>query len=177
MIILALVISLDGKMTHGKSSRIHLWTSREDQAYFASLLSQSEAIIMGRKTFSAGKRLFLGMSNVESYVLTRNPTFYSKKYSCKHVTFIDLEPVVLVSKLREQGLSRILLIGGTEINTAFLKAKLVDEIWITIEPVIVGEGKSFVSLEELYIDLKAYDVTSLNTQGTLVVKYHVVEKN
>jgi dihydrofolate reductase len=66
-------------------------------------------------------------------------------------------------------------VGGAHIATSFLKEKLIDEVWLTIEPKIFGAGSNFVINESLDIDLKLLSFEKINEQGTLITKYSVIK--
>jgi riboflavin-specific deaminase-like protein len=51
---------------------------------------------------------------------------------------VDL--VALLAGLRSRGLERLVVEGGRRVITAFLRARLVDRIVVTIAPIIVGAG-------------------------------------
>src|SRR5437879_9546787 len=42
-------------------------------------------------------------------------------------------PISLVQKSEEMGFKTMLLLGGSEINSLFFNAGLVDELWLTVE--------------------------------------------
>ena len=69
----------------------------------------------------------------------------------------------------------MLLVGGANVATSFLKEQLVDELWLTIEPKIFGTGGNFVIEEELDINLRLLSCEKVNDQGTLITKYAVVK--
>lgn len=50
----------------------------------------------------------------------------------------------LLENLQERGIKKILLEGGGTLNRSMLEAGLVDEIFVTIAPVLVGEGVNLV---------------------------------
>ena len=68
----------------------------------------------------------------------------------------------------------VLIVGGAQIATLFLKAQLIDELWLTIEPKIFGTGSSFVNDEKLDFELKLISCEKANEQGTLITKYKVI---
>lgn len=69
----------------------------------------------------------------------------------------------------------MLLVGGAEVNSLFLKSGLVNEFHLTLEPKIFGMGKSLISEEDLDIPLKLISIKKLNKQGTLLLKYKVLK--
>src|SRR3989344_7715428 len=113
-IILAMVVSLDGKSTKADESP-NLWASIEDQGFFHDLKHKIGGIIGGRKTYeAAGKPSGDGIRRI---VMSRETGFSLP-------TDID----------------EALLVGGSELNAEFFKRKLINEIYLTIEPKNFGEG-------------------------------------
>jgi 2,5-diamino-6-(ribosylamino)-4(3H)-pyrimidinone 5'-phosphate reductase len=64
---------------------------------------------------------------------------------CGNQKLVDLD--IMMKKLKELGIKRILLEGGGTLNFSMLKNRLVDEIRIAISPVIIG-GKKATTLVE-----------------------------
>ena len=80
----------------------------------------------------------------------------------------------IVEKLKMQGYNQILLVGGEQINYIFFRDKLINEVWLTIEPKIFGVGNGLISAEKLDIKLQLKRISKLNNTGTLLVKYLVI---
>lgn len=170
-IILAMVSSLDGKITKGNSPNIYEWTSKEDQEYFFSLIAMSNAIIMGSKTYKAVKHRIRLQKKLLRIVLTKNPEKYSHEIVSGQLEFSNESPKELVSRLKKTGYKKILVVGGEKVNTSFLKAKLIDELYLTIEPVVFGKGKNLFEEIELRKSLQLISLRRLNKKGTLLLKY------
>jgi len=72
-----------------------------------------------------------------------------------------LSPVVLLEELRRRGIKRVLLEGGGEIHFAFAKEGVVDEIYITLTPRLIGgasaptvlDGKGFLAADHIELRL------------------------
>jgi dihydrofolate reductase len=56
------------------------------------------------------------------------------------VSFTKQSPAALIKRLRQGDGKHIWLMGGGELARDFLKADLVDELYIGIVPVLLGEG-------------------------------------
>src|SRR5258708_11103469 len=56
------------------------------------------------------------------------------------LTFVNESPASFVKKLRKRPGKNIWLMGGGELARDFLKADLVDELYIGMVPVLLGEG-------------------------------------
>lgn len=147
-ILLAMVISADGKTTRGDDPGTHAWASPEDQAHFQALKEKIRVLIMGRKTYeAAGKPHGDGIRRI---VMSRETGF------------------VLPDDIEE-----VLLVGGSELNAEFFKRKLINEIYLTIEPKLFGAGLPLAQMAGVEVHLKLKNVTQLNPQGTLLLHYDV----
>jgi dihydrofolate reductase len=168
--ILIFVSSLDGKITRWGDPMIRSWSSRDDQKYFDTVWKDTRVIIMGSATYNPAPvkaspdHLFI--------VLTRNPGKYSSSNIPGLLEFTDESPEHLLSRFVNQE-KNVLIVGGAQIATAFLKEQLIDELWLTIEPKIFGNGTSFVASEKLDIDLNLISTERVNERGTLINKYSV----
>lgn len=171
-IILAMVESTDGKITYGDSPNIHRWTSQEDQQHFATLTKQAKLIVMGSKTYEAAKKMMRLEPGKLRVILTRDPSKYADQVIADQLEFTDETPQALVDRLAKQGYTEMLLTGGGEINGLFFDAGLVDELLLTIEPKLLGSGKSITNQKNIS-SLKLLSVEKLNDQGTLLLKYTI----
>lgn len=162
------VCSVDGKSTKGNKGPKY-WASKEDREYFLKTSRSNNLIVMGSKTFS--HVTVKPYPNRLKIVLTRNPKKYSKYSVPGQLEFINDSPLQLVKKLEKKGYGEMLLIGGSTVNTEFLKQNLVTDLWLTVEPLIFGKGKGLVGDESLNTKLKLQSFEKLNEQGTLLLKY------
>ena len=69
------------------------------------------------------------------------------------------------------GYRQALLGGGTYLNTLFLEKKLIDEIILTIEPKIFGDGLSLFS-KDFNIELQLLEVKQINANA-IMLRYKV----
>lgn len=172
-VVMVAVSSLDGKTTKGDDPNIYSWTSREDSKLFFSMIKKHNLIVMGAKTYEAARNIIKLKANKLRILLTRNPRKYKDDLVKGQLEFSSEEPKELVKRLKAQGYTKMLLVGGTEVNTAFLRNHLVDELHLTIEPLIFGRGKNLILEEELEVHLKLFDIKKLNNNGTLHLRYRV----
>lgn len=173
-ITLAAVVSIDGKITHGFGSGTSEWTSVADKKYFARLIEGSDAIVMGSRTYAAARKNMKLSSKRLRIVLTRNPRRYRKREVPGQLEFLKDSPRAIIRRLSRQGHRRILVAGGGEINALFLKANLIQHIYLTVEPKIFGTGKSIVYPIKMVKDLELISIRRLNHRGTLLLRYNVI---
>ena len=170
--ILIFVSTLDGKITKWGDPKIRSWSSEEDQDYFDSIWNETRVIIMGKKTYMAdpvkpdSKHLFI--------VMTRQSGKYQSKELAGKIEFTAEVPSKLIKRFETEQEDKILIVGGAQIATLFLKEQLIDELWLTIEPKIFGNGAGFVINEYLDIGLRLISCVKVNDRGTLMTKYMVL---
>ena len=171
--ILIFVSTLDGKITKWGDTDIRSWSSQSDQDYFDSVWDKTRVIVMGSGTYKPSP--VKPVSDHLFVVMTRQPLRYKSIEVPGQLEFTNDSPFNLLERFAAEGNEKILIVGGSEIATLFLKEQLIDELWITIEPRIFGKGDSFVISEKLDIALKLLSCVISNQQGTLITKYKVVK--
>jgi dihydrofolate reductase len=173
-VILAVVASINGKTTKGDITNVRLWTSKEDQKYFATLIQKSNLIVMGRETYEAARPVINLTPGKLRIVLTRSPERFKRLEVLGQLEFTNDSPTQLVKRMESDGYKTMLLVGGSIINSLFFQQNIIDEVWITIEPLIFGKGKGLVEETNLNVPLRLNTVKKLNKNGTLLLKYCVV---
>jgi len=168
---MAAVISMDGKIKRANGPHKREWISDEDKAYFNHLLDEYDLIVMGRKTYSS---MALTPRDGKRYVVvTRNPTLYKDRTANGLIDFSKSTPQKIVKKYEQLGFTQLLLIGGGSLYTAFLEANLVNELDLTIEPVILGSGTNLTDILHSSVSLRLNHQSQLNKRGTLLLNLEV----
>ena len=93
--------------------------------------------IMGRKTFDVALKMG-GASHFgpSTYVFSHS----QPRGERNGVTFVNESPETFIRQLRKRPGKDIWLMGGGELAHDFLKTDLVDELYLGIIPVLLGEG-------------------------------------
>ncbi len=81
---------------------------------------------------------------MQSYVLTHH-----KLEDQNEIHFINTPTVTLLDKLKQQDGKNIWLCGGAEIINQALKANIVDELTISILPILLGNGIRLFQTNEI----------------------------
>ena len=136
-VVLGLGISLDGYIARPDGGVDFLFMPKDYSMgpFFATV----DAAIMGRKTYEVGLKMSGGKFDsygMECYVCSRSQAPGQRG----GVTFVDDSPGILVEKLRKAPGKNIWFMGGGELAREFLKDDLIDELYIGIVPVLIGEG-------------------------------------
>lgn len=172
-IILAIVTSLNGKSTKN-SQASKIWASKEDQSHFSSLIKQNNLIVMGSNTYLQVKSQIKNSPGKLRIIMTKHPQKYEIETIPNQLEFSADTPKILIKKLEKRGYKNLLLVSGASLNTSFFKQKLINELWLTLEPKIFGTGHNLIDETNLNINLKLLSSRQLNSQGTLLLKYEIV---
>lgn len=167
-----MVMSLNGYTTKDNEDDIHDWVSAEDQQLFLAQKERHDCIIMGRRTYEAILPTITPSSELPRIVMTKHPERFTKEGQTG-LNFTDASPQSLAHKLAQNRYASALLVGGAKTAGAFLNAGLVDEILLTIEPVLFGAGHRLITGLHHAVSLDLTSVTQLNKRGTLLLRYSI----
>lgn len=170
---LVFVTTLDGKVTKWGDPHVFSWSSQEDQTHFKKIWAEAKTIIMGSSTYNFDP--IKPSPDQLLIVLTSTPEKYQSSAIKNQLEFSSETPKQIYNRLQKSGTDELLIVGGPHIATAFLKDRLIDELFLTMEPKIFGSGGNFVIGIKLDISLKLISHEQINNQGTLVMRYEVVK--
>lgn len=139
------------------------------QEFFGSV----DTLIMGRKTYE--QVLTFGpwsYGKTPVFILSSNPISFPKSVP-QTVVHSYKRPQDLLKQLSVEGVEHVYVDGGTTIQ-GFLNERLIDEITITVIPVILGGGiPLFGSIKE---DIKLSHVSTTSYDfGFVKTKYSVIK--
>ncbi len=161
IISLIAAISANGFIAESSDQRSLDWTSREDLEFFIQKTKEAGVVIMGRKTFETIGR---PLKDRRLIVMTRQKAM---KSDMEGVEFSTLSPVELVNKLTEEGVKTVVLAGGVSLYSQFLQESLVTDLYLTVEPLLFGQGIPFASGFDR-MNLNLVEVRKLNQQSVLL---------
>lgn len=171
-VICVFVATLDGKITKWSDPHVRDWTSQEDQKYYKRIWNDFDLIVMGSNTYIAEK--FAPSRKRLLLVMTRHPSKYKQYEAPGQIEFTDQSPEDVVMEYQQKGYKNMIMAGGPHLATFFFQKKLIDELWLTIEPKIFGTGGNLVIEEKLDVDLRLLNIEKVNEKGTLITKYAVL---
>ncbi len=164
-IILLAATTLDGKIARNETHFVD-WSSREDKKLFFATSKRAGVVILGHNTYKTLPAPLPGRLHV---VLTA--TVEGKENQPGLVEFTNLPPEEIVADLEKRGYTEAVLTGGAQINALFLKSNLVDEIWLTIEPLIFGVGLDVFRGVQFDLRARLIYVEQLNDTGSVHLRY------
>ncbi len=135
-VLLLAALTVDGKIAR-HAHHFNDWSSREDKRLFARTSKEAGVVIMGRTTYETLPAPLPGRLHV---VLTSQP----ERAAPEGVEFTADPPERILARLAHRGYTTAVLAGGAQTYRAFLQAGLVDELWLTIEPLAFGAGISLL---------------------------------
>ena len=146
---LLMALTLDGKIAQNETQLVD-WTEKADKKLFVEITRESGCMIMGSRTFDTIGGILPGRKTV---VMTRDRKRLSQD---ENLEFTDAAPVPLLSRLASQGFDHVILVGGALINGLFARENLIDEVVVTVSPLIFGCGVPLFAGElDMDLELKA----------------------
>ncbi len=179
------------------------FTSPEDRTHLENLLASADAVIIGSSSLKAsGGALeipradgtkpiwavltqsglpaechFFTQTSIPRWLISPAP-LKDVPADIKSVVYGTGSPaVVLVRELQKAGVGRVLLFGGSEINRLFYEANLVDELILTICPIVIAQSASIPLVAPGLSSTKHFTLTSSHTDGDLVFLSYNVRKS
>lgn len=163
-IVLIMVSTVDGIITKRADADVD-WSSKEDKKLFVQETKRIGTIIMGRTTYDVVGRHLPKRLNI---VLTSDPRKYQDRQIPGELEFMSGSPHDVLAELEKRGITQAALIGGPRTNAAFLKAGLVNEILLSIEPKMFGTGMNLSEGTELDLNLRLLEHRLLNEHVVLL---------
>jgi dihydrofolate reductase len=166
--------SLDGCITKHESEGVS-FTSSADQLYFRKALKTFDCSVMGATTFEASKAVILNSLHLDRLrvVWTRQPEKFAVYRKQDRLEFYAGDLHTLFAELGARGKKHCAVLGGTSVYSDCLGQGLVDELWLTLEPLVFGSGKR-VAEGPLDVRLELLSTETLGAH-TLLLKYAVVK--
>ena len=172
-VVLGLGISLDGYIARLDGSVDFLFMPKDYSMdpFFKTI----DTAIMGRKTYEVALKMGGGSAFVGSsttyYVMSRSQAPGERG----SVIFTKQTPAGLIAQIRKNRGKNIWHMGGGELAREFLKADLVDELYLGVVPVLLGEGlplfpSGFPQRNFALLENKSF------SKGLITLKYERVRK-
>jgi dihydrofolate reductase len=137
-IILGLAVSLDS-FIEGPNEEYD-WCFTDQDYGMSDFFKRVDSMFIGRKSYeltqSMGDTALGGFPKLKEYIFST--TLKDVKQGAKIINGnIDAE----VKKIKSETGKDIWLFGGASLTTSLLNLGLIDELWLSVHPVILGSGK------------------------------------
>jgi dihydrofolate reductase len=163
-------VSLDGFLA-GPGEAID-WLRWSDDA--AKISAESfkgvDSMLMGRKTFEVGQKMGGGpaLKGVTAYVFSRTLGSVPEGSG----VLVREDAADFVRRLKAEPGGDIVVMGGGEIGTALIEAGLVDEIGLSVHPVLLGGGTPAFGAFGRRVELELIEARGIARECVLV-RYRV----
>jgi dihydrofolate reductase len=138
-VILGVAVSLDG-FIEGPNGEYD-WCFTDQDYGLSDFFKRIDTIFMGRKSYevaqsqsATGPNPWEGMA---TYVFSNT----LKEVKGTNTRLASGNVVEVVKKIREEPGKDMWLFGGADLTTSFVNHGLVDEIWLSVHPIVLGAGK------------------------------------
>lgn len=163
-----MAITLDGKIAK-YTDQPATWTSKADKKIFIAETKRIGVIIMGKTTYDTIGKPLPGRLNM---VMDFDVSQYENMPGA--LEFTSKQPKAILEELEDRGYREVVIGGGSTINGLFLSQGLIDEIWLTIEPRVFGDGLSLFKGADVNLDLELIEVKKLD--GNVIhVRYKIIK--
>lgn len=160
-------ITADGFIAQNVEQSSLKWTSKEDTRFFVDFTKKVGVIIMGSTTFETINR---PLPDRKIIVLTRSKKY--DQFNSDQVVAESRDVKEVLKELENSGQAEVAITGGTSVYTQFMKEKLVDELYLTVEPIVFGAGlKLFDGALDQKLEL--IEIIDLSEQ-TKVLHYKII---
>lgn len=173
-IVLIAALSADGFIASRETEKSTDWTSKEDLRFFSRKTKEIGICVMGRTTHETIGRALPGRLSI---VLSKSgqpmselpPIVMGQPEGSVFVT--SSSPQEIVQELATRGTQQLAVCGGASVYGQFLEEKLVTRLFLTIEPLLVGQGIG-LSNKPLTQKLQLVQLEPLS-ESTIVLEYIV----
>lgn len=172
-LILGLAITLDGYIEgpHGEYD----WCFTDQDYGLNDFFERIDATFTGRKSYEVMQKHAAesngegipGMPNLTEYVFSRTLTSVKKG-----AVLIAGDSITEARKLKKQQGKDIWLFGGAVLYDSLMKEGLVDELWLSVHPILLGKGRKLFPEHGDRIALRLLESKAYDT-GLVSVRYAV----
>lgn len=158
--------TLDGKIAK-YTDHPATWTSKADKKIFIKETKKAGVIIMGKTTYDTiGQPLPGRLNIVMDFKVDESHNIPGS------LEYTSLQPQELLASLAKRGFKQVIIGGGSTINGLFLSQGLIDEVWLTVEPKLFGEGLPLFKGADVDLNLELIQVKHLD-KNVIQVRYKI----
>jgi len=163
-----MAISANGLISNARNAPD--WLSNEYAEGMMGIVQKKQAVIMGKTTYKILAPDYLPLKTTGTTVVFTNDV--SATPPNPTVVFTNKTPEEIVLMLEEREHKQAVIIGGTTTINQFMKADLVDDIYLIVEPVLFGSGLDLFNEPGVEHKLSLIEVMKLNN-NTVQLHYAV----
>lgn len=168
-ITLYMAMSLNGYIAEENGSEDFLSDTNWEK--FCNLAQKHRNFIVGRKTYDAVKNWNEGFSFDDLKDIQKIVISQDENYILDDGYILATSPREAITIL--QDFESVLVIGGSAINTAFIKENLLDEVILNVEPTLIGKGIPLFAKDDF---TKKLEYISSEISSDIVTLHYKVKK-
>ncbi len=164
-VILYMAISADGFIAtkSGNSD----WVSDIDIPIFEKKIKDIGCIVLGGNTYRQFKGQIYPVKDVLNIIVSSEPN------DDADVIFVK-SPEEAIKVAESNKFKELLLVGGGTLNGSFLKSGLIDEFFVDMHPLILGDGIKLFEGYDGNLNLEKIDFEDLD-KGQILLHYKVIK--
>lgn len=172
-VILGLAVSLDSYI-EGPNGEFD-WCFTDQDYGLSEFFKRVDAVFMGRKSYELAEKMnsegndIPGMPKMEEYIFSNTLTTIKDG-----ATIVSGDIEKEVKAIKQQAGKDIWLFGGAELTASLMNMGLVDELWLSVHPVLLGSGKPLFTGITDRINLELLESKTYDT-GLVSVKYKLAK--
>lgn len=171
-VILGLAITLDG-FIEGPNGEFD-WCFTDQDYGLTEFYERIDAVFFGRKSYEVAQpyagdsgELVPGRPDIREYIFSRTLTSVKEG-----AVLISENSSAEVRKIKEQPGKDIWLYGGASLTSSLMKDNLVDELWMSVHPILLGSGKRLFPEQDRRTPLILLESKTYET-GLVSVRYRI----
>lgn len=155
-------VSANGMIGQSVKQSSLTWTSKEDLKFFIEKTKEAGVMIMGHSTFKTIGKPLPGRLMI---VMTRTPEKFENIDG--ELIYTSDSPQQILAELKVQGFNNVAIAGGSQVYSLFLESGLVTDLYLTVEPVIFGDGIPLIG-EMDRVDLELIETKQMGEHATMM---------
>lgn len=163
-----IAVSTNGLISNSRN--VADWLSEEYGQGLYAMCQQAKAVIMGKTTYAILAPDHLPLKQEGTTVVMTSDKQATSANST--VIFTQATPAEISQLFTDKGHGEAVIIGGAVVISEFVKAGLVTDLYLVVEPVLFGNGLPLLNEVALEVKLRLVDVTNLN-DSSLRLHYSV----
>lgn len=172
-LILGLAVTLDGYI-EGPNGEYD-WCFTDQDYGLNEFFTGIDAMFIGRKSYEIAQQYaetnngetIPGMPGMIEYVFSN-----TLKTVKEGAVLISGDGITEAREIKKQPGKDIWLYGGAELSEALMKEDLVDELWLSVHPILLGSGKALFSKQNNRTKLKLLHSKTYET-GLVSLRYSI----
>jgi len=144
--------------------------SDDEWLSFSKFVKEIKNIIIGKNTYEIMKKSdeFSKIGNPFMVVVSKEDFAHNSNFA------IAKSPKEALKILKEKNFAKALIAGGGILKSSFMKEKLIDKIYLDIEPSVFGKGIKLFSDNDFEAKLELIGTKSLS-KNTIQLHYKILK--